>query len=207
MAPELLFAFAIATLTFAVLPGPGVLYTVALSLAHGSRAGLSAALGLHLGGYVHVLASALGLAILFQTVPVLFTAMKLAGAAFLVWMGIAMLRARAQGASIALPDAARGSFRQSVLVEVLNPKTALFYLAFLPQFVSAEAALPVAGQLLILGVIVNVAFSLADVAYAVTAGTVRRHLAGSARIRAWAHRAGGTLLVGLGLNLALSRST
>lgn len=207
MAWELLIPFALATLTFAVMPGPGVLYCVARSVAHGTRAGLMAALGVHVGGYAHIIAAGLGLAVLFQAVPVLFTAMKLAGAAYLVWMGLGLLRARLSGTATELPRAARGSFRQSVLVEVLNPKTALFYLAFLPQFVSADAALSVPLQLLLLGIVVNVAFSLSDVVYALAAGGLQKALAGSARVQLWAQRAGGALLVGLGLNLALNRST
>jgi threonine/homoserine/homoserine lactone efflux protein len=207
MAHDLLLPFALATLTFALMPGPGVLYCIARSVAHGTRAGLMAALGVHVGGYAHVILAALGLAVLFQAVPVLFTAMKLAGAAYLIWMGIGLLRARLTGAQAELLRAARGSFRQSVLVEVLNPKTALFYLAFLPQFVSPEAALPVTAQLLILGVLVTVAFSAADVMFALAAGTLQKAVTGSQHLRLWAHRAGGALLVGLGLNLVLNRST
>lgn len=189
------------------MPGPGVVYCVARSVAHGTRAGLMAALGVHVGGYAHVLAAGLGLALVFQAIPVLFTAMKLFGAAYLVWIGFTLLRARLTDAPQDLPKAHKGSFRQSILVEVLNPKTALFYLAFLPQFVSPEAALSVPAQLVILGVIVNIAFSASDVAYALAAGGLRTALARSRKLITWSQRAGGAVLIGLGLNLALSRST
>lgn len=206
MAWDLAIPFALATLTFAVMPGPGVLYCVARSVAHGTGAGLRAAFGVHVGGYAHMIAAGLGLAIVFEAVPVLFTAMKLAGAAYLIWMGVGLLRARLSGVQTDLPKATRGSFRQSVLVEVLNPKTALFYLAFLPQFVRAEAALSVPMQLILLGVLVNIAFSLSDVVYALAAGGLQKTLARSRRVQLWAQRLGGALLVGLGLNLALNRS-
>ena len=100
-------------------------------------AGFKAALGLHVGGYVHVLAAALGLAVILELVPTLFVVIKLFGAAYLVWLGIAMIRAGNTPAD--MPEiqkrSARRAFLNSMLVEILNPKTALFFLAFLPQFV------------------------------------------------------------------------
>ncbi|MEO0678559.1 MAG: LysE family translocator [Pseudomonadota bacterium] len=207
MDASLFLPFALATLTFAVMPGPGVLYCVARSVAHGTRAGLMASLGIHIGGYAHVIAAGLGLAIVFEAVPVLFAAMKIAGAAYLLWIGVGLLRAGWHRTAMALPKAERSSFRQSVLVEVLNPKTALFYVAFLPQFVSPEASLSLPTQLILLGIVVNVAFSASDVAYAVAAGALRRRLAASAGAVAWAQKAGGALLMGLGLNLLVTRTS
>ena len=207
MDTTLILPFILATLTFAVMPGPGVIYCVARTVAHGTRAGLMAAFGVHVGGYAHVLAAGFGLAVLFHAVPVLFTTMKLFGAGYLIWIGVTFLRARLTDMPRDLPHADKGSFRQSVLVEVLNPKTALFYLAFLPQFVSAEAVLSVPAQLVILGIIVNIVFSASDVAYAMAAGGLRTALTRSRKLVTWSQRAGGALLVGLGLNLALSRST
>jgi threonine/homoserine/homoserine lactone efflux protein len=199
-----LVPFVLATLVFAYVPGPGMLYAAAQTLARGRRGGLLAALGLHLGGYLHVGAAAFGLAALLHYVPTLYLALKLAGALYLVWLGIAMLRRGGHAAE--LPAAApRRAFLQSVTVEMLNPKTAIFFVAFLPQFVDPAAALPVWAQLLLLGTIVNLCFSSADVAVTLAASAVlgRLRRAGPAqRVMRWV---GGSLLIGLGARLALAR--
>jgi threonine/homoserine/homoserine lactone efflux protein len=208
---DLLLGFAVATAIFAYMPGPALLYTTARTLAGGRRSGLMAMLGIHLGGYVHVAAAVLGLAALFRLVPDLYLATKLAGAAYLVWLGIGMLRSRSPGGASGGPSAAapaRGpkrSFLDSVVVEVLNPKAAVFYLAFLPQFVDPAAALPVWSQFLLLGLVVNLVFSSADlVAVLLTSALAARLRAGGAA-QAWARRIGGTILVGLGVRLAAER--
>ena len=205
MSFDLLLLFATATLTFAFMPGPAVIYVVARTLSGGRAAGLWASLGVHIGGYAHVCAAVAGLAILLHAVPVLYTTLKLAGALYLLWIGFGLLRSSLAGAMAAPPPVPATSFWQSILIEVLNPKAALFYLAFLPQFTSAEAALGVPLQLLLLGVIVNAAFSLADVVYVLAADGLNRRLARS-RAVVWVRRTGGAILVGLGLNLALSRT-
>mmetsp|Transcript_29091 Transcript_29091/g.55977 ORF Transcript_29091/g.55977 Transcript_29091/m.55977 type:complete len:147 (-) Transcript_29091:1104-1544(-) len=128
---DTLIAFVLATAVFAYLPGPAMLYATAQTLARGARAGLLAALGIHIGGYVHVLAAAFGLAILFDLVPPLYVALKLVGAAYLIWLGLQMIRTRRINPNL---DTQRGTdpqraFWQSVMVEVLNPKTVLFFVA------------------------------------------------------------------------------
>ena len=136
----ILITFLATTAIFAFIPGPAMLYVAAQTIARGRWSGLMASLGVHLGCYVHVVAAAAGLSVLFHAVPVLYLAVKLAGAAYLVWLGIAMFRTRAQGdvaASGVASRSGRRAFVESVTVEVLNPKTALFFLAFLPQFVDA----------------------------------------------------------------------
>jgi len=202
-AMELYLAFAITTATFALIPGPAMLYAAARALAGGRRAGLMASLGLHLGGYVHVIAAAAGLAFLFHAVPPLFVAMKLAGAAYLVWLGLSLFRDR-DGAK--RPDLAplgvTRAFAQSVVVEVLNPKTAIFFLAFLPQFVDASASLPVWAQLLALGTIVNLTFSLVDIVCVIFASAVMSKLRRSHRSQRIMQRIGGSILVALGARLA-----
>jgi threonine/homoserine/homoserine lactone efflux protein len=141
-------------------------------------------------------------------VPVLYTLVKLAGAAYLVWLGIRLIR-RAGEASLAPLPARAGSgrpgFLESVAVEVLNPKTALFFLAFLPQFTEASAVLPIWTQLLLLGTIVNLMFSSADLICVLLAGAALERLRRSSRAQRIARRAGGALLIGLGVNLALHR--
>ena len=157
--------FIIATAIFACMPGPAILYMTAQTLAHGGRAGIMAALGIHIGCYVHILAAAIGLAALLEHVPALYAAIRFLGAGYLVWLGVSMLlglsRPASGGAIAGRPEAI---FRQSVVVEMLNPKTALFFVTFLPQFVDAASGLPVSLQFLILGMVVNLALSLADLA-------------------------------------------
>ena len=180
---DLLLPFLAATFVFAVLPGPALLYTAAQTLARGRRGGLLAALGIHSGGMVHVLAAAAGLAALFQLVPTLFIALKIAGALYLVWLGIGILRRRLDAGTLptATPPRTRRAFAESMAVEILNPKAALFYLAFLPQFVDPAAALPVWTQFLILGWIVNAAFSSADLVVIFMTDAVMAGLRRSAR--------------------------
>ncbi|NEU99226.1 LysE family translocator [Bradyrhizobium uaiense] len=200
---ELYLAFAITTATFALIPGPAMLYAAARTLAGGRRAGLMASLGLHLGGYVHVIAAAAGLALLFHAVPPLFTAMKLAGAAYLVWLGLSLFRDRDNTKRPTLvPLSVERAFVQSIVVEVLNPKTAIFFLAFLPQFVDASASLPVWAQLFLLGTIVNLTFSAVDIVCVLFASAVMSKLQRSRRSQRIMQRIGGSMLVALGARLA-----
>lgn len=200
---ELYLAFAITTATFALIPGPAMLYAAARTLAGGRRAGLMASLGLHLGGYVHVIAAAAGLALLFHAVPPLFTAMKLAGSAHLVWLGLSLFRDRNTTRRPELaPLSAERAFAQSIVVEVLNPKTAIFFLAFLPQFVDATASLPVWAQLLLLGTTVNLTFSAVDIVCVFFASAVMSKLQRSRTSQRIMQRIGGSILVALGARLA-----
>ena len=205
---DLLLPFLAATLVFALIPGPAILYTAAQTLARGRSGGLMAALGIHIGGYAHVAAAALGLSAVFRHVPELYLAVKIAGALYLIWLGIGVLRQRIDLA--ALPTvrgrSLRRAFAESDLVQVLNPKVALFYIAFLPQFVDPAAAWPVALQFLALGVIVNLAFLLADGATALLTSAVLSGLQRSALAMRAVRLLGGSILIGLGARLALSRS-
>jgi len=205
---ELCLAFLAATAVFAYMPGPAMLYAAAQTVSGGRGAGLVASRGIHLGGYAHVIAAAAGLAALFHAVPVLYTLVKLAGAAYLVWLGIRLIR-RAGEPSAAMPQVEakprRSAFLESIAVEVLNPKTALFFLAFLPQFTDPSAVLPIWTQLLLLGTIVNVMFSSADLICVLLAGAAAERLRRSSRAQRIARRAGGAILIGLGANLALQR--
>lgn len=205
---DILIAFAIATFLFAAVPGPAILYTAAQTMARGARGGLLAALGIHLGGYVHVTAAAMGLAALFALIPPLYVVLKLFGALYLIWVGIGMMRSGQEDAAPA--QASRKSsqrvFAESVLVEVLNPKAALFYVAFLPQFVDPAASLPVWTQFLVLGVIVNAMFGLADVLTVVVTARIVGRLRRAQRAQRWFRWGGGSLMAGLGIRLALDRN-
>lgn len=195
-------SFAVATLAFACMPGPAILYMTSQTLAHGRRAGLQAALGIHLGCYVHIFAASAGLAALLHHAPNLYLALKLAGAAYLIWLGGSMIFGRKRlgegcdGEAQARPKV----LRDSIVVEVLNPKTALFFLTFLPQFVDATASLPVGLQFFILGVIVNLVFSTADV-LAVLFASLLLGLVGEGRGQRLMPRVCGSILVGLGVML------
>jgi threonine/homoserine/homoserine lactone efflux protein len=209
MAPyETLLAFAVASGLFAFIPGPAMLYSAAQTLARGRRAGFMAVAGLHVGCYAHVVAAALGLSFLFAHVPEAFLAVKIVGALYLVWLGVGMIRGGGAAAS-ATPAAERRStsraFAQSVAVEVLNPKTALFFIAFLPQFVDPAGALPVGVQFIILGTIVNLMFTATDVIAVMFASVFVARLKASARAQRIARWLGGSVMIGLGVKLATER--
>lgn len=204
---DTLIAFFLATAIFAYMPGPGMLYASAQTLAKGTRAGLMATLGLHVGGYAHVIAAALGLALLFELVPPLYITLKLLGAGYLIWLGVQMLRTR-KARITSDPSQTRDptrAFRQSITVEVLNPKTALFFMAFLPQFSDPSAVLPIWAQLLILGAIVNIMFSSGDLICVLLASRVSRLVTQSNRTTARIKALAGSILIGLGLAVAIDR--
>lgn len=205
---DLLIAFLAATLVFAYMPGPAMLYAAAQTVAKGRRGGWLAALGLHIGGYAHIIAASLGLAVLFQIVPVLYMAFKFAGAAYLIWLGVKLFMAR-QAPVTTSPQmgasAPRKAFWESITVELLNPKAALFYVAFLPQFTDPAAAFPVWLQLFILGTMVNFLFTSADIFCILLADRVTAFLRGSRSAGRLAQRIGGGVMIGLGLNVALNR--
>ena len=147
---ELLLPFIIATSGFAFIPGPGMFYMSVQTMARGRRAGWSSAAAFHLGAYVHILAAAFGVTVLLQPLPFLFLALNLASAAYLIWMGVKIIlegQSRVAHAELAPRQSARQAFNDSLTVGLLNPKSALFFLAFLPQFASPEAAAPMWAQI------------------------------------------------------------
>ena len=206
---DILLTFFVTTAIFAYVPGPAMLYAAAQTVARGRSAGLMASLGIHLGCYVHVIAAAAGLSILFHAVPTLYLAVKLAGAAYLVWLGFTLMRAKTGGAGgqpLVEAKSARRAFFESITVEVLNPKTAIFFVAFLPQFTDASAAFPIWVQFLLLGALANLMFSSADLVCVFLAGAVVSRMRRSGRAQRLMQRAGGTVLIGLGAHLALQRT-
>jgi len=205
---EIIVTFLLATAVFAYMPGPSTLFAAAQTIANGRKAGWMAALGIHIGGYVHVIAAVLGISTLFIAVPTLYSVIKLMGACYLVWLGIQLIRSQEALSQIAVDvntsQLPRRTFLQSIIVEVLNPKTALFYVAFLPQFTDATAALPLWGQLLILGTAVNLMFSSADILCVLLSATVVEYFNRSSGCGRIVQRIGGGILVGLGIKLAIS---
>src|SRR6267142_3538073 len=132
------YLFFIAALVLAVTPGPGIFYVLARTLAGGRREGILSSFGTFAGGMFHVFAAALGISAILAASAVAFHTVKYAGAAYLVWLGIRMIRTRNAEMVVSASQPARGAFRQGILTEVLNPKTALFFLSFIPQFIAPE---------------------------------------------------------------------
>ncbi|AWB24784.1 LysE family translocator [Methylobacterium currus] len=207
--PTSLALFTAAALVLAVTPGPGLFYVAARSLAGGRADGVASSLGTGLGGMVHVLAGGLGVSALVLASAELFAVLKLAGAAYLVWIGIRTLRAARRNAQEPVPAGAPpagpgGAFREGVLVEALNPKTAAFFLAFLPQFVDPAAG-SVALQFVVLGSVSVALNTLADLAVAVAAGRLRAGAASRPGLVRRLRETSGAAMIALGLGLALVR--
>lgn len=195
-----LLAFATATLLILLVPGPSVAYVVARSLEHGRAGGLVSMLGIESGALLHVLAAALGLTALIASSPWTFTALKYGGAAYLVLLGVRQLRRRRIDFTTEERTGAASRlrlFRDGVLVDLLNPKTGLFFLAFLPQFVEPGAG-AVTGQILALGLVFVLLAALADGAYVLLAGYLRERLSRSTRARRRLEKTTGGVYLGLG---------
>jgi threonine/homoserine/homoserine lactone efflux protein len=206
---EILLVFLTTTAMFATIPGPAMLYVAAQTVARGRRAGLMASLGLHFGCYAHVIAAAAGLSVIFHAVPTAYLAVKLAGASYLIWLGISMFRSKEKPEELisgTYTKTAKRAFIESMSVEVLNPKTAIFFVAFLPQFIDSTASMPVWAQFLVLGTIVNVIFSSVDLICVMFANVLATRLRHSSKAQRLMQRLGGTVLVGLGAHLALQKS-
>ena len=200
-------SFVIAGLALNLAPGPDMTYVAARALAQGRRAGIISALGIGVGCFFHIGAAALGVAVLLRTVPQAYAVVRIVGAAYLIYLGIGLLR-RAGGAAAPTALAAAAAvaiFRQGVITNVLNPKVALFFLAFLPQFVDPARG-PAGLQTLALGVFFDVTGTTVNVLVACAAAEARRALE-SANSRKWIERASGAVLVGLGARLAFARSS
>ncbi|MCW2506705.1 MAG: RhtB family transporter [Actinomycetia bacterium] len=206
--PELstLLLFVPASLALLVIPGPAVAFIVARSLQQGRAAGLVSVLGIHTGSVVHVAAAAAGLSALIATSAVAFTAVKFAGAGYLLFLGIRQLRAREDPAAPdPEPEPHWRLFRSGVVVNVLNPKTAIFFLAFLPQFADPARG-PVWIQAVVLGSVFMLLGMLTDSSYALAAGTLGARFRGSARVRRLTGRISGGVYMALGAVAALAKS-
>jgi len=203
--PEVFAAFAVASLALLVVPGPSVLYIVTRSMDQGRAAGLVSVLGIHTGSIVHVTAAALGLSAILASSALTYGIVKYVGAAYLIWLGIRALRGRDEGR----PDvegkghSLRRIYAQGVVVNVLNPKTALFFLAFLPQFVDvSKGSVPL--QVVLLGLTFILLGFISDGSYALVSARVSRRLASRRRsgiVRRWLP---GLTLIGLGVVSAFS---
>jgi threonine/homoserine/homoserine lactone efflux protein len=199
------FAFLIAALALNLAPGPDMLYVIGRSVGQGRKAGIVSSLGVFVGCWVHILAAAFGIAALLRSSPVAFNAVRYAGAAYLIYLGIRMLAQKTDLSSQQLKAETLGViFRQGAITNMLNPKVAIFFLAFLPQFVDARRG-NVVLQILLLGLIFNVGGTLVNLAVAYAGGTLGELLRRNQSIARLQRRFTGLIFVGLGLRLAWQR--
>jgi len=193
--------FALAGLALNLVPGADMAFVVASAARDGRRAGVTAALGIGAGALVHVLAATLGLSAILASSQAAFNAVKWAGAAYLLWIAFSLLRANRTAARPA--PAARRLFRSAMLVNILNPKVALFFLAFLPQFVDPAARLP-AAQIFCLGLWFDAVGTLVNIAIALAAAGAAARLAHVGWLGTAARWLAATLIGALALRLAFA---
>jgi threonine/homoserine/homoserine lactone efflux protein len=204
---ENLALFLAAALVVALTPGPGIFYVAARTLAGGRDEGLASSIGTGLGGLVHVIAGAAGVSAIVMASAEAFTVLKFAGALYLVWLGVKTIRE----ARVAVPlgvgaTGARRAFREGIVVEALNPKTAAFFLAFIPQFVDPEGpAGAVALQFAALGLVSVILNTAADVVVACLAARARAALVERPRAIRRIRQGSGAVICGLGVTLAFAR--
>ncbi len=201
-----------AALLLAVAPGPGMLYVLARCLAGGKREGVLSALGTFLGGMVHVFAAALGVSVILARSALAFSTVKYVGAAYLCFLGIRMMLDARKAKALSVDNlpaeasvASRNPLWQGVATEVLNPKTALFFLSFIPQFVNRSAG-HVFLQFVLLGTISVVLNTSADLIVILLAGPLGKKIRSSAVFRRRQSTVTGAIMIGLGTYLATSES-
>jgi threonine/homoserine/homoserine lactone efflux protein len=200
-----LLAFSLTALVLLLIPGPAVLYIVSQSVTHGRRAGVVATLGVHTGTMVHIAAAALGLSAILVSSSLAFAAVRFVGAAYLIYLGVRTLLERRQGPVHApLPHELRISriYRQGALVNVTNPKTALFFFAFLPQFVDPHGA-AVPEQIIVLGLTFALLGLVTDSLYGLVAGSAAGWMRGRTAVRSVQRWVTGCVFIGLGVATAV----
>jgi threonine/homoserine/homoserine lactone efflux protein len=202
-----LLSYLVAALLLAIAPGPGQLLVLARTVAGGRSVGVATALGLAIGYLVHTVAAALGLSALLARSTVVFAVLQYLGAAYLIWLGVKAFRT--ENAASALQPVARGlgfpaAVARGAVTGILNPKVALFFLAFLPQFVRPERG-QVLVQFLVLGLIFSLLAFLGDTTVVLAASRATKAVRQSDAFSVWRERAVGAVLIGLGVRLAVSR--
>lgn len=203
--PSALVVFMTAALVLLLTPGPAVLFIVARSLEQGRTAGVVSAVGIGLAALVHVVVAALGLSALLMQSALAFSVVKYLGAAYLVYLGVRTLlgEAKPHEDTAVVRTPLRRILGQGFVVNLLNPKTALFFFAFLPQFVNPQNG-SVTVQVIFLGLLFVVMAISSDSMYALVAGTARQFLVGNERLALWQKRFAGTVYIGLGLATAFA---
>lgn len=205
--PSTLWLFTMAGIVLIAIPGPNLIYITTRSIAEGRRAGLTSALGVGCGTLLHVAAAALGLSALVASSALIFSVIKYAGAAYLIYLGIRTLRHHRHDPQAVSPTAVPGSlfrtFRQGVIVQLLNPKVALFFLAFLPQFIDPTRS-AVTIQILILGSIMALLGLCIDCLYALGGSAASLWVSGRPKAARIQQRVTGFVYIGLGVAAAVS---
>ncbi len=197
-----LLLFLSASLSLNLTPGPDMVYVLSRSLSQGRMAGIACSLGVAAGCLVHTFAVAFGLATLLKAVPILYDAVRLIGAGYLIYLGLRLVTKRSVGAAAQDGSAFTSSWRlfgQGFLTNLLNPKVALFFLAFLPQFVNENGSM--VAQILFLGIVFNISGTLVNIAVATCAGYVQKWIRMDGAFR-WIP---GSMMMGLGVYVALNR--
>ncbi len=202
---ESLAIFAVASAALILIPGPAVLYIVARSVHQGRKAGVVSALGVEIGSMVHIVGAALGLSAILVSSSVAFSAVKFAGAAYLIYLGIRTLLTRDESteAVAVTPMKLRRLFGQGVIVNVLNPKVALFFFAFFPQFIDPNRG-SVALQTLVLGIVFCVVGTTLDCTWALLAGSAGSWLKGNGHFLRRQRLVTGAIYLGLGVTTAFA---
>lgn len=197
-----------AAIVLLIIPGPAVLYIIARSVDQGRKAGMASSSGIATGGLAHVLAATLGLSALLVSSAMAYSVVKYAGAAYLIYLGIKKLRERpaaADGVQQVQPAPLRRIYTQGILVQILNPKTAIFFFAFLPQFVNPTRG-SVTVQFLALGMLFTVMGFLSDSLWALTAGSAAGWFQSNPKCLRHQHQVSGMVYIGLGMATALGGS-
>ncbi|MGL1930911.1 MAG: LysE family translocator [Desulfotalea sp.] len=198
---DVLIAFTVAAFLLSIAPGPSNLYVMARSIAQGKKGGIVAAMGLAVGSLVHVVAAVLGLSAIFKHSPTLYMVVKLVGAAYLLYLGVSYWRNKSSGKNGEVQKIKEKSlfsvFRQSIIVEVTNPKTAIFFIALLPQFVVPESG-SVSQQLFILGIIVTLSALPCDILVAISSSKVSNWLNKYEQAQQIQDRVSGSILFSMG---------
>jgi threonine/homoserine/homoserine lactone efflux protein len=205
---ETYLVFVGASIVLCIVPGPDMIYLLSRAIAQGRRAGVMAALGINLGAYVHLAAAVLGISAILLTSAVAFTVVKWAGAAYLVYLGVQALRARANPLVLdtdGVRRTHRAIFWQGFASDVLNPKVAMFFLALLPQFISADSENPL-GQLLLLGLTVNVIGIATNLILVWLSSGITGALRRNEAIARWLHKAMGAVFIYLGVRLVAQKA-
>ncbi len=205
--PELLIPFLLTALLLSITPGPGMLYMAAQTVGRGRKAGLYSAIGTHLASYLHILAAAFGLSLVLETVPLAYFTVKLIGAGYLIWLGLRFLLTSGEVSTEAATASATPhlkALKESFVVELTNPKSALFFIAFLPQFTDPSAGFPLWAQIILLGIVANLIFSAAETLSVLFTDQVSTLVKSSRSGALWMRRAAGSIMIALGLKLLAS---
>jgi threonine/homoserine/homoserine lactone efflux protein len=205
MEPSVVLGFAVACVVLNLVPGPGMMFILAHGMVGGRRAGVTAAAGMATGTAVHTVAAALGLSALVNAAPAALDVVRIAGAVFLLYLAISNLRSAGRTVSPVARRSLRRTYLSAVLTNLANPKVVLFYLAFVPQFITA-GGWPTSVQILVLGAVLIVIGLVMDSAVGVAAGTFSALLLRRPAIQRWIKRAAAAIFGGLALRLLLSES-